>query len=415
MPTHPSTAAARVPSASRPGPARCEARGRRPGVLGGSLPRACDPARTPFSASTSPIGRPSGSRSPATSRGSSEPEKAELPKRLRRSARPPRRPSRPAPASGAGAGPRRTRLASRRARPSRRVLRRATPRREPSRGASRVPGRARPPHPGTSKGFRPRRPPASGRARRAAPRGRRGPPPTPRPQATRRAPAGPPVRRSSSRRSAITRPASIAGALPPPPSISAHPLAPQRLPEAVGAAATQREHLQVGRVELEPVRPHLLVERPCTGARSARGRRRARSRSRPAGRRPRRAPARSRTPSRAARSRARWTPGRRTPRRASRRSPPSARRCARRRPGIGSTRASHPSSSNHVGELPRGRAPGCAPRRSRSTDAPGLDDHHVAALDRAGGRHAARPGSRPPGRSGSRARTRRGATIAGAG
>ena len=133
------------------------------------------------------------------------------------------------------------------ARPSRRRRRRASRRRAPSRCASRAPA----PEPSDRPAGRPRGcPPRRARARRpisasSSPRNSRAVAPLLGPS---RAVAPRPARRcgrSSSRRSAITRPASIAG-----PAISP-PVAVQRLPEAVRAAAAQGEHLEVGGEQLE--------------------------------------------------------------------------------------------------------------------------------------------------------------------
>ena len=200
------------PSPRAPGPARCEAPGRRRGrsralralggpvdvhaVLGQHLAQAAP------SASVRP--RPRGSRVPA---------KAELPNRLR----PKREPSSSAQSTSATVA-RRTR-SPRPARstlerpPSGRAPRRASRRRAPNRGASRAPAPGRSRRRAAPRGCRPRRSssatprsPAAARARQNA----RGPPVSVQP--SRRAPPSPPVRRSSSRRSAITRSASIAGA-----------------------------------------------------------------------------------------------------------------------------------------------------------------------------------------------------------
>src|SRR5947207_1459476 len=78
--------------------------------------------------------------------------------------------------------------------------------------------------------------------------------------ATRRAPSGPPVRRSSSRKSVITRAASIRGASLTSAPLTAEPLAPKRLGEAMGPAAAEREHLQVRIEDLEPAAAQRLVE-----------------------------------------------------------------------------------------------------------------------------------------------------------
>ena len=80
--------------------------------------------------------------------------------------------------------------------------------------------------------------------------------------------------------------------------------------------------------------------------------------------------------------------------------------------GIGSIRTSQPSRLEPAGEL---RAPPGISVRSSPLPisiAPGLDDDHVAALERAGGDHPPDRDARCPGRSGSPARTRRGATAA---
>ena len=62
--------------------------------------------------------------------------------------------------------------------------------------------------------------------------------------------------------------------------------------------------------------------------------------------------------------------------------------------GIGSTRTSQPSSSNQPPSCAGRRLLGGALLAVADQDAPGLDDDHVAALERAGGDHARGSGSR---------------------
>ena len=169
--------------------------------------------------------------------------------------------------------------AARRAPPSRRARRRASRRREPSRGGSRPPsaGRARGRRPGGApRGCRPRRSRARRRSRRAArARNSRAARHSVAPADRAARPSGPPVQRVElaqvgdhprRRRSPARR------------RRSSHALPAQRLGEAVGAAAAEREHLEVGVEDLEAERAQLLVEAARSAASRSPGRRRARSR-----------------------------------------------------------------------------------------------------------------------------------------
>ena len=268
------------PRPRAPGPARCAARGRRraPPRRAPRLGRAVEldavlgraPRRSP---------RPSASRSPSSAAGSRVPAKAELPNRLR----PKRAPSSSAQststsARGGGSG----RSAQARSTPS--AGHHAERAVEPAAVRDRVEVRAererrrravgalepRPEVAGlVGLGRRPRSRPAT---RSEEPRASR--PPRPPAEALGAAVvAGAPRRARAGRRS----PGRRRSPAPCSPSLSP-PLAAQRLGEAVGAAAAEREHRQVGVEDLEPERAQLLVEASPSPRSRAPARRRARSR-----------------------------------------------------------------------------------------------------------------------------------------